>query len=619
MAGSHSWKWEQRTCCATWSEQLYEIFGRNSNLPPLGFAELRSYLEPEDCHRFFSCLKRCNRNGETFSCDLTLNLPGGQRRFVTVRGSGTLGANGKVLMTMGTVQDFTEHRLVEKKLKQSRAQLKTFIEQAPTAFAMFDCDMRYLACSPRWMQNYGGGRANLTGLSHYEVVPDITDEWCDIHRRALAGETIKNDEDCWVRNDGSMNWIRWAVFPWIDEAGNIGGIVISSENITNLKRAESDLLAVLEESGDAIWITDRNGRYTYVNRAGQLLTGHTAQEVCALTIPDLIADCQLSELTPHLDALRQQHYLRGEWYLKCKNGDVVCAELTTGSLSDGRMMAFGRDLTEKKRNEAERSKLLRAVEQNPDSIIITDTAGVVEYVNLAFMKKTGYCSEEIIGKNPRILQSGKTPKDVYANMWITLKSGGVWQGEVINRTKAGEEITVLSTMSPIFQPDGRITNYVAIQEDITERKRGEQKIHDLAFYDQLTGLPNRTLLLDRLHQALAMSERSEMCGALLFIDLDHFKSINDTAGHNVGDLLLKQIAEILIGCMRKEDTSQAWHGFSGIVHSACGSQRSYFAIGSLDIGNSLQATRDVAKRSQFGKTDACCQRQCTAIPTGGFC
>jgi|GEM_PF-1245805 len=565
LAHIGSWKWEQSTCHTIWSEQLYEIFGCDAASPPLKFSELRTFFDSRDWHNFSDCLRRCNRLGETFSCELTLNRPDGVQRFVTICGSAKLALDGRVEMTMGTVQDFTERHIFEQKLKRSRAQLKTFIEQAPTSFAMLDRDMRYLAYSSRWLKDYCGNYSSPIGLSHYDVVPDVSEEWKAVHSRALAGESIKNDQECWYRADGSERWVRWAVFPWVDETDHIGGIIISSEDISNLKRAESDLRTVLEESGDAIWITDRNGQFVYVNPAGRALTGHSAQEICSLSIPDLVADHQLPELTPHLDALREQRMLRGEWHLKCKNGGVVCTELTTGSLSDGRMMAFGRDLTEKKHSESERSKLFRAVEQSPDGIVITDTAGVVEYVNLAFIKKTGYNSEEIVGKNPRILQSGRTPVAIYVDMWNTLKSGGVWQGEVVNCTKSGEEFTVLSTMSPIAQPDGRITNYVAIQEDITERKRGEQKIHELAFYDQLTGLPNRTLLLDRLQQVLAVSERCDSCGALLFIDLDHFKSINDTAGHNIGDLLLKRIAQILTECMRKEDTIVRFGGDEFVV------------------------------------------------------
>ena len=222
--------------------------------------------------------------------------------------------------------------------------------------------------------------------------------------------------------------------------------------------------------------------------------------------------------------------------------------------------AILRALNERKERNARRTaeiqlqKLAQAVEQSPEIIAISDLNANIEYVNESFVRLIGYGREEIIGKNLAILQTGKTPASTYDAIWTTLSAGKTWQGELYTRRKDGSEFIEHAIISPIRQPDGRITNYVSIFEDITEKKRAEAEIHRLAFYDTLTGLPNRALLLDRLQQALASSARSKRGGAVLFIDLDNFKALNDTLGHEFGDALLQQVAQRLLCCIREGDT-----------------------------------------------------------------
>lgn len=198
-------------------------------------------------------------------------------------------------------------------------------------------------------------------------------------------------------------------------------------------------------------------------------------------------------------------------------------------------------------------KLAQAVEQSPESIAITDLDANIEYVNESFVRSTGYSREELIGQNQRVLQSGKTPQIVYDELWKDLIEGKTWNGEFYNKRKDGSEYIEHAIISPIRQPDGRITHYVAIREDITEKKRAEAEIHRLAFYDTLTGLPNRALLLERMAQALATSRRVGHCSALISFNIDRFKTVNDAGGQTLGDALLKAVGERLTNTMRKED------------------------------------------------------------------
>jgi diguanylate cyclase (GGDEF)-like protein/PAS domain S-box-containing protein len=235
----------------------------------------------------------------------------------------------------------------------------------------------------------------------------------------------------------------------------------------------------------------------------------------------------------------------------------------SGQLLGG--IAIVEDATERKRAELQLRQLSRAVEQSPATIVITDTDGVIEYVNPKFTRTTGYSAEEAVGLKPSVLKSGETPLEVYQELWSTIASGGQWEGVFHNRRRNGELYWEHATISPITDDNQRITHFVAVKEDITEKRRQEDRIHQLAYFDELTGLPNRTLLHDRVSQCLAAAEREQEPLALLFIDLDNFKTVNDSLGHFTGDRLLQSVAQRLKGCVRDSDTVSRLGGDEFVV------------------------------------------------------
>ncbi|MEI8208377.1 MAG: CHASE domain-containing protein, partial [Methylococcales bacterium] len=217
------------------------------------------------------------------------------------------------------------------------------------------------------------------------------------------------------------------------------------------------------------------------------------------------------------------------------------------------VFAAARDITLRKQNEIE-LRIAATAFESQDGILVTDANRTILRVNSAFTTITGYLAEDVVGKTPRVLQSGKQEASFYAAMWKSINTTGAWEGEIWNRRKNGEVFLEHLTITSVKDPNGVISNYVATLTDITLRKEALDKIERLAFYDSLTGLPNRRLLQDRLTQALVLSHRNGRQGALLFIDLDNFKMLNDTLGHDMGDLLLQQIAQRLESCVRKGDT-----------------------------------------------------------------
>ena len=209
---------------------------------------------------------------------------------------------------------------------------------------------------------------------------------------------------------------------------------------------------------------------------------------------------------------------------------------------------------------AELRKLSQALDQSVSAVIITDAEGTVEYVNPQFTRTTGYRAEEIVGAKAGRCGSGRTPRSKYRELWATIQAGEVWQDELLNRRKDGELYWDQVAISPVRGEDGEITHFVSIQHDVTERKRMEERLHYVAYHDELTELPNRTLLADRFDQALERTRRTDQAMALLILDLDRFKLVNDSLGHSVGDQLLVTIAERLRGCARASDTVARYGG-----------------------------------------------------------
>lgn len=192
--------------------------------------------------------------------------------------------------------------------------------------------------------------------------------------------------------------------------------------------------------------------------------------------------------------------------------------------------------------------------ESQEGIMVTDANKLILRVNRAFSRITGYGIDEVLGKKPSILSSGKHDQEFYTSMWETINLTGYWEGEIWNQRKNGEIYPEHLAISAVTAPSGIVTNYVATLTDITLRKEAADEIERLAYYDPLTHLPNRRLLLDRLNHATITSARKQIEGALLFLDLDHFKTLNDTLGHDVGDILLQEVATRLTGCIREGDS-----------------------------------------------------------------
>ena len=211
-------------------------------------------------------------------------------------------------------------------------------------------------------------------------------------------------------------------------------------------------------------------------------------------------------------------------------------------------------LDELRAGELKLKLLSMAIEHSPTSVIITGPDTRIQYVNSQFTKETGYSADDAYGKTPKILQSGLTRAETYQDMWAHLSQGKLWKGELINRRKSGEVYWEEAHISPVNDENGKLTHYIAVKLDITERKHVSDRLAHMAHHDGLTNLPNRILFFERVEQGLALARRHHTRLALMFIDLDRFKPINDSFGHAVGDAILQEAAKRMLDCVREADT-----------------------------------------------------------------
>ncbi len=241
----------------------------------------------------------------------------------------------------------------------------------------------------------------------------------------------------------------------------------------------------------------------------------------------------------------------GEHDQQYPDGRVV--RISIRETPDGGHVCVLRDVSEERKAQAD-LRIAATAFESQEGILVTDAQRSILRVNRAFTDMTGYSAEEVLGRNPRLLSSGHHDAQFYQAMWKSINSTGHWQGEILDRRKTGEAFHEHLTITAVKDEHGSVTHYVATMLDITQRKAAAEEIERLAFYDPLTGLPNRRLLMDRLQQALVSSARTSRHGALLFLDLDHFKVLNDTLGHDRGDVLLNQVAQRLGHAVREVDT-----------------------------------------------------------------
>jgi diguanylate cyclase (GGDEF)-like protein/PAS domain S-box-containing protein len=338
-------------------------------------------------------------------------------------------------------------------------------------------------------------------------------------------------------------------------------LIEANEQLREQSQHEQALLrGVIDSIPDIIFFKTTDGVYLGCNKACETFLAKPERDIVGKTdldLTDAVAAAHCRENDQEMQAMNQP-CINEEWISHPHLGKICLEVLRTPySSTDGKllgMIGVARDITERKRLE-EAMRIASMVYQNSgEGMLITDSDNRIVAINPAFARITGYNLDEVIGKNPKILNSGRHDKRFYHNMWAALLTVGSWQGELWDKRKNGEVHAKWMIINTIKNDDGSLHGYVALFSDITEKKKSEEIIWRHANFDELTGLPNRRMFSDRLQQEIKNQHRSGLTLALLFIDLDHFKEINDTLGHKIGDQLLLEAGRRITAHTRESDT-----------------------------------------------------------------
>lgn len=337
----------------------------------------------------------------------------------------------------------------------------------------------------------------------------------------------------------------------------VGALVIERRKMATelLQESRKQFAAFMEHLPAVAYIKEPEGRLLFANRLFNSLLGAGHEgKITPEYLPTGAAKQLVALDQPVLDG----GLVQTELSLELAEGGTRTFHVAKFPVprADGSHLIGGVafDITDRKRIEDALKSRAVALEAASEGVIITDRQGIIEYVNPAFTAGSGYPAEEAIGRTPALLKSGIQPPEFYQRLWTTILAGQVWQGEIVNRRKDGSLYTEATAIAPVKAEDGHISHFVAIKHDVTERKRLEVQLAHMAHFDDLTNLPNRALFFDRLRQALTHAKRNQTRFALLFVDLDGFKDMNDAHGHETGDALLREAGQRLAACVRTSDT-----------------------------------------------------------------
>ncbi|MBK1640680.1 GGDEF domain-containing protein [Chromatium okenii] len=479
-----------------------------------------------------------------------------------------------LLMAVAThVSGFLDRNADEEHLRDSRERYRVLAQYSPDWEYWLGPDGTYRYMSPACLKLSGyPPEAFLHDLNLFSHLVHPADR--EIWHRHGSALTIAPDEeavDCIefriIARDGEERWIEHICNPVISEDGRYLGRRGVNRNITSRKRFEE----ALKRSEDFLNATGRMAkvggwefdpvtnalRWTPVTfdifELPQTATLSFAQSLKFFhpndrTKLEKVVDIAVSlgqpfDLQARLITARQ----RSIWV------QIACeAVLEHGVVV--KLLGTIQDVTARMEADKSLRQAARVFENTAEGVVITDPEERILAVNRAFVEITGYTEEEVLGATPRLLNSGRHSPEFYREMWVELQRTGQWRGELWNRHKNGQIYPELMTISAVVDSSGELTHYVGVFRDITHLKRSEEKLAYLAHHDALTGLPNRSLFQARLEQCLQRAARYQRQVGLVFLDLDRFKTVNDTLGHPIGDALLKQVATVLAKQVREADT-----------------------------------------------------------------
>jgi diguanylate cyclase (GGDEF)-like protein/PAS domain S-box-containing protein len=524
--------------------------------------------------------------------------------------------NNETIGLLGIHEDITKQKQIEQELVESEYRWKYALEGAGDGVWDVNVQTQEAIYSKRWKEMLELDSDVLTNNRQEwisRIHPDDRTNVLELGQAYLEGKTdayvVEYRLQC---KGGQYKWmLSRGMLVSRDEAGKPLRMIGTQTDISERKNAELTLRnaqAELEESYDKFkdlyefapigYITiSKHGMISQLNWRASAMLGFDRKNIINQRITQFIDESDKARWVRMFSTLKElnpSEELSFDLKFTLHNGMSFYANLNCIRMDDEDEQSMLRvtleDITMVKNSEID-LRIAATAFESQDGLMVTDADNRILKVNKAFTEITGYSDAEVIGKNPSMFSSGRHDATFFAAMWESLNKTGRWSGEIWNRRKNGEVYPENLTISTVKNDLGIITNYVGASADISQIKAATEEIQQLAFFDSLTQLPNRRLLMDRLKHALAASARNGRQGAVLFLDLDHFKVLNDSLGHDIGDLLLQQVAARLAICVREGDTVARLGGDEYVVVLEDLSEQGFEAAAQTEtIANKILAT-----------------------------
>jgi diguanylate cyclase (GGDEF)-like protein/PAS domain S-box-containing protein len=575
IAGIGDWTWEMDTGRVHWSEEIWRIHGRTEPADGLHIDMLNEWIHPDDLPLLRTHYADRLSGTDGTEIEFRIVRPGGEIRHVYARGEWIDRTPGSRAMR-GIQQDITNMAVIRDRLLATQEEYEFLFQRNPLPMWVFDREsLGFLAVNDSMLESYGYTREELLGGNILDIRPPGDIDAVRAFVQLKPDDRLQGHVWTHLRKDGSR--LRSAIHTRDTVFEGQPARLVLAEDVTERERSERRFQLIARATSDAVWDWDVVSGALWWSESFYTLFGYAHDDMAAnieawvaLIHPD-----DHDRVSASLTAAMVGGALDWEDSYRFRRGNGTYAEvLDRGFLlrnDEGvvvRAAGGMLDVTRQRRDEVDLRLLRRAVEATGNGIVIADTRQPdfpVVYVNPAFEEITGYSADEIQGTNCRILQGGDSDQSAVATIRDALVGKTEAQVLLRNYRKNGELFWNEFHMAPVADDHGVLTHYVGVINDVSERQRYEEQLAYRATHDELTGLPNRQLLHDRLQQAILNAERYGREVAVVFIDLDDFKLINDSLGHGAGDIALKTFATRLRDVVRDTDTVGRFGGDEFVI------------------------------------------------------
>lgn len=599
-----SWELDLASAELTWSDEIFRLFEVDPNAFSATYEGFLNVIHPEDRDAVNLAYTRSLDTREPYEITHRLLMSDGRIKWVAERCRSFFDAEGNPIRSVGTVQDITERKLAEKEQDEMRRNQHALLNAIQESTFLMKKDGTMLLINDVGARRLNVESDDLVGKNIYEHLPANVAQ----SRREMFEQIAQSGKPAIMEDERAGLRFMSSIYPIFDARGKVARFAVYAADVTQQRRQQAidemlsainqeilqgvslhevltficwqvavllqlevvwlgrkefgGAISVLGEAGSArnyVAHLKNNGVRWDDTPQGQGPAGSAIRsgqmQVFKVDDPrfqswaNIALENNLQSIISIPLVLRSEIY--GAFTLYSSNPVLFDSSVLTSQLNNiGKHICIA---LEAAMDQQQIRLLSSALEAAGNGVIITNLQGKIQWANPAFSRLCGYSNEELLGETPRILKSGQQSTEYYQALWAAISNGENWSSETVERAKDGNLYTVSQSITPIVN-EGELTHFIAIHEDISAQKMTQERIEHMAHYDALTGLPNRALFYDRLRQALSLARRNKSGFALMYMDLDGFKQVNDSMGHHAGDLLLIGVAERLSGCMRESDT-----------------------------------------------------------------